>query len=40
MTFDLHNIVPEATLQHLGASLSKSPYDLVSIDATRGVRGR
>lgn len=40
MTFDLHNIVPEATLQHLGASLSKSPFDLVSIDATRGVRGR
>jgi restriction system protein len=40
LTFDLHNIVPEATLQHLGASMSKSPYDLVSIDATRGVRGR
>jgi restriction system protein len=40
LTFDLHNIVPEATLQHLGAAVSKSPYDLVSIDATRGVRGR
>lgn len=38
MTFDLHNIVPEATLQHLGASLSKSPYDLVNVDGTRGVR--
>lgn len=38
VTFDLRNIVPEATLRHLGASLSKSPYDLVTIDSTRGVR--
>jgi restriction system protein len=37
-TFDLHNIVPEATLRHLGASMSKSPFDLVSVDSTRGVR--
>jgi restriction system protein len=40
MEFDLSNIVPSATLQHLGASLSKSPYDLVGIDGAKGVRGR
>ena len=40
MQFDLNNIVPSATLQHLGASLSKSPYDLVGIDDAQGVRGR
>jgi restriction system protein len=39
ITFDLHNIVPEATLKHLGASLSKNPHDLVGIDSRRGVRG-
>jgi len=38
--FDLANIVPLATLQHLGASVSKSPYDLVGIDSSPGVRGR
>ena len=38
LSFDLHNIVPEATLDHLGASVSKSPYDLVDIDPTSGVR--
>lgn len=40
MTFDLHNIVPSATLEHLGAALSRSPFDLVGIDAAPGVRGR
>lgn len=40
LTFDLSNIVPLATLQHLGASVSKSPYDLVGIDRSQGVRGR
>lgn len=40
MAFDLSNIVPVATLQHLGGSVSKSPYDLVGIDQSQGVRGR
>jgi restriction system protein len=40
MTFDLSNIVPLATLEHLGASVSKSPYDLKGIDESRGVRSR
>ena len=38
--FDLHNVVPHATLAHLGAALSKSPNDLVPVDTTRGVRIR
>ena len=38
--FDLANVVPQATLQHLGAAVSKSPFDLVPADATRGVRVR
>ncbi|MCU1400349.1 MAG: hypothetical protein JWN62_3458 [Acidimicrobiales bacterium] len=40
MTFNLANVVPLATLQHLGALVSKSPYDLVAIDTSKGVRGR
>jgi restriction system protein len=40
LEFDLSNVVPLATLQHLGASASKSPYDLVGIDESPGVRGR
>jgi restriction system protein len=40
MTFDLHNIVPVATLEHLGAASSKNPYELVGIDEAPGVRGR
>ena len=40
VAFDLVNIDPLATLQHLGASVSKSPYDLVGIDGSRGVRQR
>lgn len=40
LTFDLHKIVPLATLQHLGASVSRSPFDLLGIDASPGVRGR
>jgi restriction system protein len=40
MSFDLANIVPLATLQHLGASVSKNPFDLVGIDDSQGVRGR
>lgn len=38
--FDLANVVPEATLGHLGAATSKSPYDLVPADLSRGVRVR
>lgn len=39
-TLDLANVVPSATLQHLGALVSKSPFDLVAIDTSKGVRGR
>jgi restriction system protein len=39
-TFDLNNIVPAATLEHLGAATSKNPYELVGIDEAPGVRGR
>lgn len=38
--FDLANVVPKATLEHLGAALSKSPFDLTPADTTRGVRAR
>jgi restriction system protein len=40
MAFDLHNVVPLATLEHLGAAVSKDPYGLVGIDEAPGVRGR
>ena len=40
MRFDLRNVVPEATLEHLGAAVSKNPYELVGIDEAPGVRGR
>jgi restriction system protein len=40
MTFNLANVVPAATLSHLGAQISKNPFDLVPIDTTKGVRGR
>ncbi|ESQ08672.1 MAG: hypothetical protein N838_21740 [Thiohalocapsa sp. PB-PSB1] len=35
--FDLSSVVPLATLEHLGAAVSKNPYELVPIDPT-GVR--
>ena len=38
--FDLANVVPMATLGHLGAALSKSPFDLSPADTSRGVRQR
>jgi restriction system protein len=38
--FDLSNIVPLATLQHLGASISKNPFELIGIDTSKGVRER
>lgn len=36
--FDLSGVVPKATLEHLGAALSKSPFDLTPADAAPGVR--
>lgn len=39
-SFDLANVVPQATLEHLGAAVSKSPFDLVPADTSRGVRAR
>jgi len=37
---NLANIVPAATLAHLGALLSKNPSELISVETTRGVRSR
>ncbi|MER7922267.1 hypothetical protein ABTY96_03900 [Streptomyces sp. NPDC096057] len=39
-SFDLAKVIPQATLQHLGAAMSKSPFDLVPADTSRGVRVR
>ncbi|GAA4726574.1 hypothetical protein GCM10025782_26210 [Pedococcus ginsenosidimutans] len=39
-SFDLANVVPSATLEHLGAAISKSPFDLVPVDTNRTVRQR
>ena len=39
-TFDLARVVPQASLTHLGAALSKSPFDLTSADTSAGVRVR
>lgn len=39
LSFDLANVVPRATLEHLGALVSKSPFDLVEVDMSQGVRG-
>ncbi|MGN6129624.1 MAG: hypothetical protein ACTHOK_04715, partial [Nocardioidaceae bacterium] len=39
-SFDLAQVVPAATLEHLGAAVSKSPFDLVPADTSRGVRQR
>lgn len=36
--FDLANVVPDATLSHLGAAMSKSPFDCTPAGAGRGVR--
>jgi len=38
-TFDLGNVVPQATLEHLGALVSKSPFDMIEVDGSQGVRG-
>lgn len=39
-SFDLANVVPSATLSHLGAAVSKSAFDLAPADTSRGVRQR
>lgn len=39
-TYDLSKVVPLATLQHMKALVSKSPYELLGIDESRGVRNR
>jgi restriction system protein len=38
--FALENVVPEATLLHVGAALSKDPFTLKPVDTSPGVRGR
>lgn len=40
LTFNLGNVVPHATLTHLGAALSKSPFDMTPADTSTGVRVR
>jgi restriction system protein len=37
---DLSNVVPLATLGHIGAVVSKNPFELVAIDDGQGVRRR
>lgn len=37
LAFDLASVVPSATLEHLGAAVSKNPFGLVAADTT-GVR--
>ncbi len=39
-TFDLAHVVPGATLEHLGALVSKNPFGLVAIDTSKGIRGK
>jgi restriction system protein len=38
--FDLSNVIPQATLGHLGAAVSRSPFDLMPADTSHGVRIR
>jgi restriction system protein len=39
-SFDLTNVVSCATLGHLGAAVSKAPFDLTPADTSHGVRAR
>lgn len=39
-SFDLAKVEPQATLSHLGAAVSKSPFDLTPADTSAGVRRR
>lgn len=38
--FDLANVVPRSTLEHLGAQVSKDPFEMIEVAASPGVRGR
>jgi len=38
--FDLTSVVPRATLDHLGAAVSRSPFGLTPADTSHGVRAR
>ncbi len=38
--FDLTNVIPRATLDHLGAAVSRSLFDLTPADTSHGVRAR
>lgn len=40
VTFDLAQVTPAATLQHLGAALSKNPFGLTPASVGRSVRSR
>lgn len=40
MSFDLSYVVPQKTLEHLNAMVSKNPFALVPIDESKGVRGK
>jgi restriction system protein len=35
--FNLTNVIPASTLEHMGAAMSKSPFDLISADVGPGV---
>jgi restriction system protein len=37
---ELSQVLPPATLGHLGALVSKNPHGLVAIDTSKGVRGK
>jgi restriction system protein len=39
-SFDLTKVIPQDTLRYLGAAMSKSPFDLIPADTSRGVRVR
>src|SRR5262249_34329412 len=39
-SFDLTGVVPAATLKHLGAAVSKAPFDLTPAETSHGVRQR
>lgn len=39
LDFDLANVIPLSTLQHMNAQISKNPFELVAIDTGKGIRG-
>ena len=40
LSLDLSQVTPSATMQHLGAAMSKNPFALAPADTGRAVRGR